>query len=62
MKNFQFEWWNVDAKMPTGTYTLEIKAKTRENAVKRFKKDFPDAIEFFWDTLKLDRKGYNRLF
>lgn len=62
MGNFQFEWWNVNAKMPTGTLTLEVKAKNRENAIKQFKKDFPNVVEFFWDTLVLDRKGYARRF
>mgnify|MGYP003320406472 CR=1 FL=1 len=62
MSKFQYEWWNVNAKMPTGTLTLEVKAKNRENAMKQFQKDFPDVIEFFWDTLVLDRKGYARRF
>ena len=62
MTNFNYEFWNVKAKMPTGTYTLEAKAKNRENAIKHFKKDFPDVIEFFWETLELDRKGYVRRF
>ena len=60
--SFQYEWWNVIAKEPTGTYTLEVKAKDQEHAIARFKKDFPDVIEFFWDTLTLDRKGYQRRF
>ena len=62
MTQFQYEWWNVKAKTPTGTYTLEAKAKNRDNAVRHFKKDFPDVTEFFWDTLTLDRKGYQRRF
>ncbi len=62
MGAFQYEWWNVKAKMPTGLYTLEVKAKNRENAIKHFKKDFPQVIEFIWDTLTLDRKGYQRRF
>ncbi len=62
MGSFQYEWWDVMAKLPTGTYTLEVKAKSRENAIKKFKKDFPDVIDFFWETLALDRKGYQRLY
>ena len=63
MKTFEYEWWDVKAKCLTGTYTLEVKAKNRENAIKQFnKKNFPDVIEFLWDTLTLDRKGYQRLF
>lgn len=62
MAEFQFEWWNVKAKMPTGTLILEVKAKSREKAIEHFKKDFPDVIQFYWDTLVLDRKGYARRF
>lgn len=60
MKNFEYEWWNVKAKEPTGTYTLEVKAKNKENAIKQFKK--MTTGEIFWDTLVLDRKGYQRRF
>lgn len=62
MNNFQYEWWNVQAKELTGIYTLEVKAKNRENAIKKFQKDFPDVVEFYWETLTLDRKGYQRRF
>lgn len=46
----------------TGVYTVEVKAKDREHAIRQFKKDFPLAIEIYWDTLTLDRRGYNRRF
>lgn len=62
MGTFEYEWWDVKAKEPTGTYTLEVKAKNRDNAIRQFKRDFPDVTEFFWDTLTLDRKGYQRRF
>ena len=58
MGGFQYEWWNVDAKEPTGTYTLEVKAKNRENAIKQFKKMTDGIID--WETLRMDRKGYQR--
>lgn len=62
MNSFEYEWWNIKAKEPAGIYTLEVKAKNKENAIKQFKRDFPDVIEFFWETLTLDRKGYQRRF
>ena len=67
MGSFQYEWWHVQSKEPTGIYTLECKAKNKENAVKQFKnwyKDDPFGIigEIQWDTLKLDRTGYQRRF
>ena len=62
MGQFQYEWWNVKGITPTGTYTFEVKAKNRDNAIKRFKKDFPYVSMFYWDTLELDRKGYQRRF
>ena len=62
MGSFNYEWWNVEARELTGRYTLEVKAKNKENAIKQFKKDFPDVIEFYWETLTLDRKGYQRRF
>ena len=60
MEKFQYEWWNVKSKEPTGTYTLEVKAKNRENAIKQFKKMAEGEID--WNTLELDRKGYQRRF
>ena len=62
MGAFQYEWWHVTAKCFTGTCTLEVKAKSKENAVKQFKRDFDDVIEFYWETLTIDRKGYQRQF
>ena len=62
MGAFQYEWWNVKAKCLTGTFMLEVKAKNRENAIKQFRKDFDDVIEFYWETLTLVRKGYQRLY
>lgn len=61
MSAFHYEWWHVKAKCLTGTYTLEVKAKNRENAIKQFSNNFDDVIEFYWDTLILDRIGYQRL-
>lgn len=60
MKSFEYEWWNVKAKEPTGTYTLEVKAKNKENAIKQFKQ--MALGEILWETLTLDRKGYQRRY
>ena len=71
---FQFEWWNINVREATGLITWEVKAKNKENAINQIKKmaqeheEFirkvrPDfKIEIFWDTLTLDRKGFQRLY
>lgn len=58
MADFHYEWWHVKAKCPTGIYTLEVKAKNKDLAIRHFKRDFDDVIEFYWDTLVLDRTGH----
>ena len=60
MARYHYEWWTVQARFPTGTYTVEVKARSRENAVKQIERDFPDVIEIYWDTLALDRVGHQR--
>lgn len=74
MGQFQFEWWNVDVKEATGRITLEVKAKSKDNAINQIKRiaekhdkevqavrpDFH--TEIYWDTLTLDHKGYQRRF
>ena len=62
MGKFQYEWWNVEIRFTSGRCICEVKAKNRENAIKQFKRDFEDVQEIYWDTLKLDRKGYQRRF
>lgn len=74
MSNFQYEWWTVQAKEATGLTTWEVKSKSKELAVKQIKKWAKEHDEFiqkvrpefntevFWDTLTLDRKGYQRRF
>lgn len=74
MGSFQYEWWTVVMIQATGRYTVEVKAKSRAGAIKQIEKmakehdDFvrvvrPDfSTEVLWDTLTLDRKGYQRLF
>ena len=60
MGSFQYEWWNVDA-IECGIHViLEVKAKNKENAIKQFQRMAKG--EILWETLKLDRKGYQRLF
>lgn len=74
MSKFQYEWWTVEVKEATGKITWEIKAKNKENAIKQIKKwakEHDEEIqrvrsefytEIFWETLTLDRKGYQRLW
>ena len=73
-KSFEYEWWHVDLREATGRTTLEVKAKSKDGAIKQIKKfaekhnkevqavrpNFNTVI--YWDTLTLDRKGYQRLF
>ena len=73
-KSFEYEWWHVEAQEATGKYTWEVKAKSKDGAIKQFKKmaqkhnefvqkvrpDFETVI--FWNTLTLDHKGYQRRF
>ena len=58
MGKYHYEWWNVEAKEPTGTYTLEVKARNKDNAIKQFKA-MTDG-EIYWETLRLDRTGHQR--
>lgn len=60
MVSYNYEWWTVRARTRTGVYTLEVKARNRENAIKQFKTGFNDVLEIYWDTLELDRVGHNR--
>ena len=74
MGTFQFEWWTVEVKEATGLLTWEIKAKSKEGAIKRIQKLAADhtkevrtvrpdfQTEVFWETMKLDRKGYQRRY
>lgn len=64
MASFNYEWWTISIKCWTGTYTYEFKAKNKENVIRQIKreaKDDPSIVEIYWDTLKLDRVGYQRL-
>jgi hypothetical protein len=74
LSTFQFEWWTVEVRECTGRITWEVKAKNKENAIKQIQKMAKDhnkeiqrmrpdfETEIFWNTLTLDRKGYQRLF
>lgn len=35
---YQYYIWTVDMQFPTGRYTVEIKARSEENAIKQIKK------------------------
>ena len=74
MKQFEYEWWNVDVYEATGRITYEVKAKSRlgaekqilrmaskhESEVQKVRPEFKVVI--YWDTMKLDHKGYQRRF
>lgn len=74
MGAFQYEWWTVEVKEATGRTTWEVKAKSKDLAVKQIKKWEKEHNEFvqkmrpefstevFWETLTMDRKGYQRLY
>ena len=74
MGKFQYEWYTVDMIQATGRVGVEVKAKSRAGAIKQIEKmakehdDFVRAVrpdfstEVLWDTLTLDRKGYQRRF
>lgn len=73
-KSFEYEWWNVEAQEATGKTIWEVKAKSKDGAIKQFKKMAQEHDEYirrvrpdfktiiFWDTLTLDHKGYRRRF
>lgn len=63
MTSFHYEWYTVQALFYTGTYTLEVKAKNKDGAVRQFKKmlkDDPLMIKIDWYSFKLDRIGHQR--
>ena len=78
MSSFQYEWWLVDVIINGTKMALEVKAKNKENAIKQIEKmanlekakTFEEMItatqltegKIFWETLRLDRKGYQKLF
>lgn len=78
MAEFNYEWWLVDVKEATGACTLEIKAKSKDHAIRQIDKLVKATnseknlskpwyqrktpiLEVYWDTLTLDRVGYQRL-
>lgn len=72
MVNFNYEWWTVSIKSTTGVDTWEFKGKNRENIIRQITKEVkavnsvkrgfvPQIVEVYWNTLKLDRIGFQRL-
>lgn len=72
MVKFNYEWWTVSIKSTTGVDTWEFKGKNRENIIRQIKKEVkainsgkrgfvPQIVEVYWDTLTLDRIGFQRL-
>lgn len=74
MARFQYEWWMVDIRYGTGVVGCIFKGKNKESVIKQIEREVKRTnnlssdpwgdriIEVYWDTMKLDRKGYNRLF
>lgn len=79
MTSFEYEWYMIDVQLLTGRCTYEIKAKSKENAIRQINnlvvksnsesnlaKNWIDQIQpitkVYWETLTLDRKGYQRRF
>ena len=74
MGQFQYEWWTVSVREATGVVVWEMKSRNKDAAIKQIKRmakkhdEFiqqrrPDfRTEVFWDTLTLDRTGYQRRF
>lgn len=70
----RYQWWTVKVKEATGETSWEVKAKSRENAIKQINKQANEhnesiqrvrpefETEVFWETLTLDREGYQRRF
>lgn len=72
MKTFNYEWWVVSIHFTNGTVDCEFKGKNKENIIRQIKKEVkeinsgkrgyqPQIIEVYWETLRLDRIGYQRL-
>lgn len=71
---FEYEWWTVDVILATGRISFETKAKDKDHAVKqilRMAKGHDKEVQavrpefktkILWETLSLDRKGYQRRF
>lgn len=65
MANFQYEWWTVDIRYRAGTFSTEFKGKNRDSVIRQIKKEEASddlVVEVLWDTLHMDRKGYQRRF
>lgn len=65
MANFQYEWWTVDIRYRVGICSTEFKGKNRDSVIRQIKKEEASddlIIEVLWDTLQMDRKGYQRRF
>lgn len=64
MPKFNYEWWTVTIKCRTGVLTWEFKGKNKESVIRQIKKiakSDDSILEIYWDTLLLDRIGYQRL-
>ena len=73
MADFHYEWWHVKIKEATGETWVEFKAKSKDHAIKQIKQYAKKHTEFvqkrrpdfetvvYWNTLTLDRIGYQRL-
>ncbi len=74
MGAFQYEWWVVKAREATGIIDWQVKAKSKDGAIRQLKQmaiDHDEEIQrvrsdfntvIFWETLTLEKKGYQRNF
>ena len=71
MASFNYEWWTVEITDQVGTLTWEFKGKSKDSVIKQINKEIeeskydcrrPEILNVNWDSLKLDRIGYQRLY
>ena len=62
--SFNYEWWTVRIKERTGILTWEFKGKNKDHIIKQIQKEMKkgDILEVYWDTLTLDRIGYQTIW
>ena len=63
MTQFHYEWWIVKITYMTGTFWFECKAKSKEGAIKQIRQEAKKntVVDVDWNSLTLDRIGYQRL-
>ena len=56
-KNFEYEWWTVSIRFPTGTITCEYKGKSKEHIIKQINREItqsnsPENLSRKWNDPK----------